>query len=264
MIPVVKVAQYEKVVEFPPELDAPWPYLQRNFGVTADSGNNQSNVVHNFRANGERVYKINVNMNETIRSSEDVFFKMFYDLEVLVRAPPPIPSAPATNIRLQAYPIYTFMVEATTAFSHNQKSLCLKHLQSITHDLRHLLKIFYENLHGSRIKHSVWLSYVQGFQGWGIGRMVDGEFVKWDGLSGNHVLFFQALDAFLGLDPYLTQANMLRYIPINQRKLCSAFRKHCFRERLGDGEEDGRIAEETIKIVNHVKVCTSASFRRRE
>ena len=84
MIPVVKVAQVEKLVEFPPELDVPWPYLQRNFGVTAESGNNTANVLHNFNENGERVYKINVGMSDLIMSSEETFFRMFYDLEVLV------------------------------------------------------------------------------------------------------------------------------------------------------------------------------------
>lgn len=83
-IPVVKVAQLEKTVEFPPELVAPWPYLQRNFGVTADSGNNTANVLLNFNERGERVYKINVGMSDRIRSSEEVFFRMFYNLEVLV------------------------------------------------------------------------------------------------------------------------------------------------------------------------------------
>ena len=82
--PVVKVALTEKIVDFPPELDVPWPYLQRNFGVTADSGNNTANVLHNFNEKGERVYKINVGMSELIRSSEEVFFRMFHTLEVLV------------------------------------------------------------------------------------------------------------------------------------------------------------------------------------
>lgn len=87
MIPVVKVAQSETVVIFPEELDTPWPYLQRNFGVTAESGNNTANVLLNFDERGERVYKINVGMSELIRSSEEVFFRMFFTLEVLVGIP---------------------------------------------------------------------------------------------------------------------------------------------------------------------------------
>lgn len=74
----------EKIIDFPPELDAPWPYLQENFGLTADSGNNTANVLLNFDKRGERVYKINVGMSDLIQSSEDVFFRMFFDVELLV------------------------------------------------------------------------------------------------------------------------------------------------------------------------------------
>ena len=80
----MKVAQLEKVVDFPHELDVPWPYLQRKFGVTADSGNNTANVLHNFDEEGQRVYKINVGLSESIRSSEETFFRMFYDVEIMV------------------------------------------------------------------------------------------------------------------------------------------------------------------------------------
>ncbi len=72
------------VLDFPAELDAPWPYLQRHFGVTAESGNNTANVLLNFDENGDRVYKINTKMSELIRSAEEVFFRMFLDVEVLV------------------------------------------------------------------------------------------------------------------------------------------------------------------------------------
>lgn len=81
---MVKVAQLEKVLDFPPELDVPWPFLQRKFGVTAESGNNTANVLHNFDEKGDRVYKINVGLSELVRSSEEAFFRMFYTLEVLV------------------------------------------------------------------------------------------------------------------------------------------------------------------------------------
>ena len=147
------------------------------------------------------------------------------------------------------------MVCAIVCFEKNAKASCENHLKNVTYRLRHLLMVFYENLVASRISHSVWLSYVQGFQGWGIGKMVNGEFVKYDGLSGNHVLFFQALDAFLGMDPYLTEENMIRYIPINQRRLCRTFKKHCFRNKLND-HSDIEIKDEVQKIVNHLKVLS--------
>ncbi|KAK2746483.1 hypothetical protein FQN57_003109 [Myotisia sp. PD_48] len=243
-IPVVKVAQYEKIVDFPPELDVPWPYLQRKFGVAADSGNNTANVLHNFNEKGERVYKINVGRSDLIRSSEEVFFRMFYDVEVM------------------AFPIYYEMIRATIAFDMDDKISCLKHLETVTFKLRDLLLIFYDNLTESRISKSVWISYVQSFQGWGVGRMVDGEFVKYDGLSGNHVLFFQAIDAFLGMDRYLKDEDMDRYIPVNQRELCIGLKKHSFRNKLTEEVGDVKIQDEFRKIANHLKVFRAAHRTR--
>lgn len=144
------------------------------------------------------------------------------------------------------------MVRAIMCFEDDDKVSCLNHLENITFRLRHLLRVFYENLTESRVSQSVWLSYVQGFQGWGIGKIVDGEFIKYDGLSGNHVLFFQALDAFLGMDRYLTDENMTRYIPVNQRELCIALKKHSFRNKLKE-DSDMTIETEVGKIVNHMR-----------
>ena len=85
--PVVKVAQREKIIDFPPELVAPWPFLQRNFGVTAESGNLTSNVLLNFDEWGNRVYKTNVGRSDQIMSAEDTFFRMMYTLEQRVSHP---------------------------------------------------------------------------------------------------------------------------------------------------------------------------------
>jgi hypothetical protein len=146
------------------------------------------------------------------------------------------------------------MVRAIISFDDDDNRIaCVKHLEKITSGIRHLLLVFYDNLTESRVSHSVWLSYIQGFQGWGVGRMVNGEFIKYDGLSGNHVLFFQALDAFLDMDRYLTDENMIRYIPVNQRELCLALKRHSFRN-MARGKGDVRIEEEFKKIVNQLKV----------
>lgn len=127
--------------------------------------------------------------------------------------------------------------------------------------MRDALLVFYENLTKERVSHSIWLSYIQGFQGWGIGRVINGEYVKFDGLSGNHVLFFQALDAFLGIEPYLTDENMKRYIPVNQRRLSAAFRKHSFRNQL-NGPGDEPIQDEVAKIVNYLKVFAPSNSHK--
>ncbi|KAI3336198.1 hypothetical protein F4824DRAFT_509968 [Ustulina deusta] len=242
-IPVVKEAQNEMVLDFPAELDAPWPYLQRHFGVTAESGNNTANVLLNFDENGDRVYKINTKMSELIRSAEEVFFRMFLDVEVL------------------AFPIYHEMVLSIIAFEDGRKADSLGHVHNITSRMRELLTVFYNNMKESRISRSVWLSYVQGFQGWGVGRIVDGKFDKFDGLSGNHVLFFQAIDAFIGLGRYLPDENMDRYIPVNQRDFCLSIKKHSIRNKLNE-KEDLLLKEEFTKIVNHMKTFRSAHKTR--
>lgn len=153
----------------------------------------------------------------------------------------------------KAFPIYYDMVRAIICFEDNHRVSCVDHLESITFKLRHLLQVFYKNLTESRVSHSVWLSYIQGFQGWGISKMVNGKLIKYDGLSGNHVLFFQALDAFLGMERYLKNENMERYIPLNQRKFCLALKKYSFRKKLEESQ-DVRIEVEFKKIVNHLKV----------
>lgn len=153
----------------------------------------------------------------------------------------------------QAFPIYYEMVRAIMAFEKQDQSLCAEHLDNINRRLRPLFLIFFEGLTDSRVSRSVWLSYIQGFQGWGVGRFVDGEFIKYDGLSGNHVLFFQALDAFLGMDRYLTDENMIRYVPVNQRNLCLSLKKHSFRQRVMD-EGDSYLEEKVRSIVKQLKV----------
>ncbi|MCJ1269100.1 hypothetical protein MMC22_008989 [Lobaria immixta] len=225
------------------ELDAPWPFFQRNFGVTSEGGNITSNVLHTYNEKGERVYKVNIGMSDLIRSSEEIFFRMFYDVEIL------------------AFPIYYVMIRAIISFEENDRESCVNHLENIALRLRHLLLCFYENLTESRVSHSVWLGYVQGFQGWGVGIIVDGEFVKYDGLSGNHVLCFQALDAFLGMDRYLTDEQMIRYIPVNQRKLCVTFGKHSFRNKLKE-DSHMKIENEFTKIVKYLKVFRVAHRAR--
>lgn len=227
--------------------------------MSAESGNNTANVLHNFNERGERVYKINVGMSDLITKSEEAFFRMFYSLEILVCIIAFEFSFLLSNIFIQAFPIYYEMVRAVISFEEGDKESCAKHLENITPKLRDLLLVFYENLKESRVSHSVWLSYVQGFQGWGVGRYVNGEFIKYDGLSGNHVLFFQALDAFLGMNRYLSDENMDRYIPVNQRELCLALKRHSFCNKLTD-DSDMQIKEEMRKIVNHLKVWFSSFF----
>ncbi|KAL6158632.1 hypothetical protein ACJQWK_04232 [Exserohilum turcicum] len=235
IIPSVKVAQEEKIIDFPAQIDIPWVYLQRKFGFESDSGNNTSNVLHNFNDKGERAYKINQDVSEIVTATEDAFFRIFYDVEVM------------------AYPMYQAMVGANIAFEQGNKVECLNHMRDINIQLRQLLKVFYQNLVESRVAKGVWLGYCQSFQAWGAGRMIDGEYVEFDGVSGSHNLCFMVIDAFLGMESYMTEQNMRRYIPHNQRAMIATFRKYSFFTKL-QADKDKEISDEFCKIIQHLNV----------
>ncbi|KAH7094616.1 hypothetical protein FB567DRAFT_565799 [Paraphoma chrysanthemicola] len=243
IIPLVKVVQEERIIEFPAQLETTWRHLQRTFGVDSDSGSNTSNVLLNFNQKGERAYKINLEISELVTSTEEAFFRMFYDVEVM------------------AYPMYQKMVAAYISYEQGKKGECLKHMEDINSQLRELLRVFYQNLVESRVAKGVWLSYCQSFQAWGAGRMINGEYVEFDGVSGSHNLCFMVIDAFLGMKSYMNDQNLGRYIPQNQRNLISTFRRNSFFDRL-HGDEDKEISDQFGKIIQHLKVFRSAHRAR--
>jgi hypothetical protein len=127
-------------------------------------------------------------------------------------------------------------------------------MQDINIQLRHLLKVFYQNLVESRVAKGVWLGYCQSFQAWGAGRIINGEYVEFDGVSGSHNLCFMVIDAFLGMECYMTEQNMRRYIPHNQRLMVATFRTYSFLTKLHI-DKDKEILDEFCKIIQHLKVC---------
>ena len=157
----------------------------------------------------------------------------------------------------QAVDIYMNMVKAIIAFEQGNKEACLNYIRQIKPDMHKLFQLFYDGLVEGRVSRKVWLSYCQGFQGWGVGRMIDGRHVTYDGLSGNHVLIFQAIDAFFGMDRYLIDENMLRYIPVRQREFTSVLRRHSIRRQIGNGE-DAEIANEISDLVQATRVMLAA------
>lgn len=146
------------------------------------------------------------------------------------------------------------MIQSIICFRRGQRDACLNLLKNISAHLRYPLKVYYDGLVESKISRSVWMSYVQGFQAWGAGEIIDGVYVEYDGLSGNQLPFFHIVDAFLGLDPYLNEESMFRYIPLSQRELSASLRKHSFRDKAklaGDFEME----MEMEKILKQIRVC---------
>lgn len=147
------------------------------------------------------------------------------------------------------------MVEAIVAFEENRKADSLRRLQQLKPKLDKIYQVFYDGLVDAKVSRKVWLSYCQGFQGWGVGRVIDGRHVKYDGLSGNHVLIFQAIDAFFGMERYLIDENMIRYIPVRQREFTSVLRRHSIRAQIEKGEDE-EIRAEIGKLVQAMKVSS--------
>ena len=240
-IPAVRVAQLEKTVSLPPELVSTWDTLQAHFGLASDSGNMMSNLVLNFSLSEEYIFKINTGLPATVVDSEEEFARVAREMEGL------------------AVPVYHHIVRAILAWARGDKVACLEHMRGVTAQLRPLLSSYYDRVHDARIARSVWLSHVQGFYAWAAGYQdaTTGEWVTFDGLSGNQVLLFQVLDSFLGIEPYLTRQVLERNVPVLQREFCAAVARHTFRNKLGDEGVEGQIRAEFGEIVKRLRVRSS-------
>jgi hypothetical protein len=149
------------------------------------------------------------------------------------------------------------MIRAIIAFARSDKAACANHVSRIAKQLRPLLSSYYDRMHNGVVAHSAFLSYVQGFYAWSAGYVDEatGELIKFDGLSGNQIVIFQALDAFCGLPRYLDEEISERSIPARQRKLVEVLEKHSFRAKLLSSREDSEIAREFGDIIRRLRVC---------
>ncbi|KAJ5111074.1 hypothetical protein N7532_001609 [Penicillium argentinense] len=220
-VPIVKVAQEEKIIDFPQELDIPWAFLQRRYGVNSQGGNLMSNFHCNFDSNGELVYKLNNGMAEPVPSAE---YNLVYSF---------------TGTEKESLPVYYHLAQAIAAFERNQKQQCSQQLAQVNWHLRNTMRVYYEYVVSSKIPHSLFVGYIQGFHGWAAGKFVDGKFKEYDGLSGGHLILFNLLDGFFGFEHFLNDESRLNYIPATQREFIESVKKHGFREeaeRAGDVE----------------------------
>jgi hypothetical protein len=183
--------------------------------------------VLDFDTNGTYIHKINTGMPQQVLSSEEAFARIFYDVETF------------------GVPVYHDMVHAIVAFAEGDKGACARHVASITSQLRLVLGSYMDNLHDMIVARSVWLSRIQGFYAWGIGHYDEGtqDWDKFDGLSGNQVLLFQALDAFLAIEQYLSPRDQERNVSKRQREFCHALRRHSFRAILIETPHDADVVE---------------------
>ncbi len=78
------MAQVEKFIDLPPELELPWLFFRRHHGITSQGGNVTSNYFCNFGKEENIVYEINCGMPEIIKSAEYNFAHMFILMEKVV------------------------------------------------------------------------------------------------------------------------------------------------------------------------------------
>ncbi|KAL4784551.1 hypothetical protein BJX76DRAFT_356907 [Aspergillus varians] len=234
VVPVVRVVQEEKIIDFPPELDMPWPFICRRYGVTSMGGNVMANYFCNFDDQERIVYQINCGLSDVIRTAEYNFAHMFVVIERL------------------SLPIYHEMAQAITHFSTGNEKACLASLRAINAQFPAPLKVFYKTLVDTHISPKVWMHYVQGPTGWAAGEIIDGEYVEYDGLSGSHIPVFRIADAFLGVPAYFTEENLRRYIPRAQREFCDALCGFGLRERAREAG-NGLIEGEMEKMVKQLR-----------
>ncbi|KAH7324732.1 hypothetical protein B0I35DRAFT_406506 [Stachybotrys elegans] len=244
-VPVVKVAQMEQIVDVPIELDEPWTHLQKHFGCESQSGNIMSNMLLNFDAHGQHMFKANMGMTPEMVAAEESFARIFHHAES------------------RALPLYQDMLMAIITFAREDKEACAQHMANITASLRPILGTYYNELHDSKIPMKLWLSRVQGFFAWSAGyfdKEAD-KMVIYDGLTGNQVLLFIALDAFIDLESYLSPLEQEKTIPAAQRRLVVALKKHSFRRKISEepkDEAEARIQREFGEIVKRLRAFRSA------
>ncbi|KAL2821408.1 hypothetical protein BDW59DRAFT_150064 [Aspergillus cavernicola] len=250
VIPVVRVAQEQKIISFPAELDLPWEFICRRYGVTSHGGNVMTNYFSNFDEHDRIVYQVNGGLSDLIQTAEYNFAHIFVAVERLVYTPtnpPPFKSSKSTRNLTNskhALPIYLEMTKAIIHYSRGNRRACLESLRTINSQFSGPPKIFYKTLVDAHISPEVWMRYVQGFPGWAAGEIIDGEYIEYDGLSGSHSLFFRVADAFLDIPAYFSEESTHRYVPVAQRRLCDAIREHGFRGKArenGDLEIEGEM-----------------------
>lgn len=107
---------------------------------------------------------------------------------------------------------------------------------------------------GSRIPPDIFVAYIQGFYGWAAGEMLDGKYTEYDGLSGGHLVIFNLLDVFLGLDTFIDKEKMENYIPFAQRRFISSVRKCSFRDKAKQAGDVG-LEMQFNAIAKQLRVC---------
>ncbi|KAJ7826291.1 hypothetical protein B0H14DRAFT_3874067 [Mycena olivaceomarginata] len=190
--PVVREAQIETSLSFPPQLDEPWLHLQRIFGFTSPGGGLSSSPP------------------ETANWDARLFLETEH----------------------RSLPMYRLIAETISACSSFTDECPLNALASLKEAnvlFQNTSRFFFENMKDTNISHALWLAYLQGYTGWAL---PDADGVMISGVSGGHSLTIRTLDAFLGIKPAPPPEEEALHLPAAQRDWLNSLRNYDIRAKV--------------------------------
>ena len=168
MIPVVKVAQLEKQLTFPVQLEAPYNFLHNYFDLPCSGGCIFSLLHCNIDDN--KVHFAAMSSYDKAAQSENLWGVFVTEFEKL------------------AVPMYHSMISVCYAIKQKNSKKIHSGLLEVKSGVLQISKFFYAKISHQFINKEVWLQYIQGFEAWGIDED--------EGLTGAHILCTNAVDAF--------------------------------------------------------------------
>ncbi|KAJ7733157.1 hypothetical protein B0H16DRAFT_1769549 [Mycena metata] len=233
--PIVREAQHETGLSFPPQLNTPWAALQHVFGFISPGGNLTSNIYCAFNARRDLEYSFTVGMSTVHRETERWNATLFLEMEC------------------KAAPMYDLMVVSIEAIEIGSATATLQALKSVNGHLKEIFKYFFDNLTDSNVSQELWMAYVQGPHGWAL----DGI----DGVSGGQSLVIRTVDAFLGIRPFPTPEIESLHIPREQRTWLNALRAYDIRT-AAKTMNDTSVEMELETMVKHLRVWRMGHMKR--
>ncbi|KAJ7302954.1 hypothetical protein DFH08DRAFT_904417 [Mycena albidolilacea] len=235
--PIVSEAQNEVSLDFPHQLDVPWSYIQRHFGVTSPGGCMTSLMYSNLRADDHLEYSVTVGMPEDHHSTE------YWNTKLIV------------SMEERALPMYHLFARAIAFVDAGDMTAAADTLKSANDVLKLALKFFFTTMVDATLAQSIWLAYVQGYQGWTLGGI--------DGISGGQSLTFRTLDSFLGIRPFPEPEKESLHLPTVQRDWLNFLRKYDIRAAVKAHGEDGTaVAAELEALVKQLRLWRMGHMRR--
>jgi hypothetical protein len=153
------------------------------------------------------------------------------------------------------------MIKAIVAFEKGDKKACLTHIETISISLRKVMLNLFEKMTDAHVSRAVWVRHISGIHGWGLTLETDNPPIVYGGLSGSQILLFLAVDAFLGINCYHSDAQQKMQISRNIRDVAEAIRKYSFRKNLSERSADDVAIEKALQaMIKQLRVSELMSY----